>query len=305
MKRRGVEDLLAPRLLAHYADARLPVDEGTVTGALSPVWVPDMERAVSGGEGYLEAMLRTGVIFVMNEEDTASVIQPLEEARDTPWDGLPPLPYPRIWIEAGSKDSPEPAPFLTAVAGELRPELHERAREVMQRELESSRVWGFAITGTAKSWYVFRLGEIGWDTPEPDYVIHAFHIEANGTATPPLPPFEPMDEARPDGWWPILLVHAIDALGARTVALDVPRPHRRAYQRRFGVEHPKVYFVDLKAAGETELGHGDREYHVRWMVRGHWRTLSSGGRTWVRPYVKGPAGAPWKGRPVYARQDSK
>ena len=97
----------------------------------------------------------------------------------------------------------------------------------------------------------------------------------------------------------ISLVQIIDVLGARHVQLDVPRPHRRAHERRFGLPHPQVYFVDLRQAGEKKAGAGGHQYNHRWLVRGHWRHLPSGRRTWVRPYVKGPAGAPWRGRPVY------
>ena len=100
-------------------------------------------------------------------------------------------------------------------------------------------------------------------------------------------------------WTAILLVQLIDVLGARQVELQVPRPHRRAHERQFQHDHPKVYFVDLRQAGEKKGSAGSREYHHRWLVRGHWRQLASGRRTWVRPYVKGPAGAPWQGRPVY------
>lgn len=41
-----------------------------------------------------------------------------------------------------------------------------------------------------------------------------------------------------------------------------------------------------------------REYKYRRMVRGHWRRLPEKSM-WIKAYIKGPAGAPWKGRPVY------
>jgi|GEM_PF-1525894 len=49
-----------------------------------------------------------------------------------------------------------------------------------------------------------------------------------------------------------------------------------------------------------EKGHTTREYHTRWMVRGHWRQQRVGpGRKYVRPvyvapYIKGPEDAPLK-----------
>lgn len=46
--------------------------------------------------------------------------------------------------------------------------------------------------------------------------------------------------------------------------------------------------------GEERHARAAREYHQRWLVRGHWRQQAHGpGRTqrratWIDPYIKGP-----------------
>ena len=97
------------------------------------------------------------------------------------------------------------------------------------------------------------------------------------------------------------LVHLITARGVQTVSLPYTRAQRRRSARKGIDRAPTVYTVRIgggtQVAGE---GPGTREYHCRWLVRGHWRYMAqTNTRTWVRPHIKGPAGAPWKGRPVY------
>lgn len=99
--------------------------------------------------------------------------------------------------------------------------------------------------------------------------------------------------------WPIEFAHLVNARGVNVGEVIVPRGQRRRFQRKRLV-HPRVYFVVIGGEDDDERqGHSEREYHCRWLVRGHWRRFKSGERTWVRPYIKGPAGAPWRGRPVY------
>jgi hypothetical protein len=98
---------------------------------------------------------------------------------------------------------------------------------------------------------------------------------------------------------PIEFAHLVNARGVTVEPLGVDRAQRRRFERKKAV-HPQVYFVYIDdAVVPSEPGPGDREYHCRWMVRGHWRHYQSGDAVWIRPYIKGPAGAPWKGRPIY------
>jgi hypothetical protein len=97
----------------------------------------------------------------------------------------------------------------------------------------------------------------------------------------------------------IEFAHLINARGVTVEHQSISRSQRRRFERR-RIVHPQVYFVFIDD-GEIEMheGRSDREYHCRWLVRGHWRHFQSGNRIWIRPYIKGPAGAPWKGRPIY------
>lgn len=83
---------------------------------------------------------------------------------------------------------------------------------------------------------------------------------------------------------------------------------RRA--RREGRELPAVRVIDLRrrASGRATPGGDDegREYHHRWLVRGHWRQHWHPARkvhrpVWIAPHIKGPEGKPMLGgEKVYA-----
>lgn len=82
--------------------------------------------------------------------------------------------------------------------------------------------------------------------------------------------------------------------------VDVDLDTRGSY-RLAGRPQPVVTLVDLRRAVAPDRGDHEpthREYHHRWMVRGHWRQQPHGPArslrrpTWVVPHVKGPAGAP-------------
>jgi hypothetical protein len=79
----------------------------------------------------------------------------------------------------------------------------------------------------------------------------------------------------------------------------VSRQVRRAAERRLGWRIPKMYHLTIGGSAEPEAREGHRLYTCRWLVRGHWRRLPDGRRTWVRPFIKGPLSAPFKGRPDY------
>lgn len=107
----------------------------------------------------------------------------------------------------------------------------------------------------------------------------------------------------------VTAAHLITASNVINRRILPVRQQRREWQRqRYGPVEPRIYRVDIVEAPEVRDGHTDREYHVRWMVRGHYRHTAHGDykhprtgapATWVKAYVKGPAGAPWKGRPKH------
>lgn len=82
-------------------------------------------------------------------------------------------------------------------------------------------------------------------------------------------------------------------------------PYDRASRRRIekrGKTPPPIRVIALRHAGGSHGSEGgSREWHHRWLVRGHWRMAAVGeGRherrpVWVSPHVKGPSDAPLLG----------
>jgi hypothetical protein len=298
-------------MLRHFGTHRVPVDEAVVQIALTPMYVGELESE-EDRQAFLHAILRTGTTFVLNPEDAPGWGASVEDVSWNPWDGLPPLPFPRLWIECGHPDQSGPIPF---------PVMDIDSDESWSATSHWSGMFGVGIVGNENGWVVAELHEVPdeftfamrypWDDDtNVSVVVERLAPDASGHYPYPTDPeererlyeqrglYDPHNKAM-TAWRAILLVQMIDVLGARQVPLQVPRPHRRAYERRYGAAHPSVYFVDLRQTGESKIGSGDRQYHHRWLVRGHWRHFADGRRTWVRPYVKGPVGAPWRGRPIY------
>lgn len=88
------------------------------------------------------------------------------------------------------------------------------------------------------------------------------------------------------------------ARGAVTTQMGDRRTRRR-WARGLGWKPPTIYHLDIGGSHEATAEEGGRVYTCRWLVRGHWRHAGPEGRTWIRPYIKGPVGAPFKGRPTY------
>jgi hypothetical protein len=83
----------------------------------------------------------------------------------------------------------------------------------------------------------------------------------------------------------------------------IPDRATRRRAKRMGATAPEVTVVNLRhsvyaGAGASREQTGERSYHVRWPVKGHWRQQPYGpGRslrrpTYIAPYIKGPEGAP-------------
>lgn len=78
------------------------------------------------------------------------------------------------------------------------------------------------------------------------------------------------------------------------------RASRRRMQRA-RVEPATVRIINLRRpSGSSTNGESDREYHHRWIVRGHWRQQWYPGRkvhrpVWIAPHIKGPEDAPFIG----------
>lgn len=307
-----------------YADERLPVAEEIVSLAKDPLYRAkfqlsddDFERAERGIEHRekVSTILRTGGLFVFSKDD----IPPIDGSADDDIRSrteLPPLPYPRMWLEIDAK--PEETRF---------------------RDLDGrmSFFFGWAIVEEKplEHWEIFMpMVDQEYLRDNLDAAMKAGGIPIEALTTRSLsimldpetghmglgiggPEFETVNEVLSEfelnvfiamNYLPEYLVQLLHVLGVRTPEIYIPRAQRRDFQRRFGYDHPTLYRVDLRSAGdEHEEGVSDIVYRHRWLVRGHYRAQSNGPHfvshkgacTWVRPYIKGPAGAPWKGRPVY------
>jgi hypothetical protein len=250
LKRRGVEDLVVTQMLRYYGNQRVPVDEGVVQTALTPMHVGPLDTP-EDRDGFLDAVLRTGTVFVLSPEDVPALNANLMDTAWEPWDGLPPLPFPRLWIECGHPHTSDPTSFPANDPGE---EWSEAG--------STTGLWGVGIVGDESGWVVAELYE---DNVYTDFVIrHPWDSDArqrveihrvapDATSHYPFPddPEAREEQYEKQGlpnplyqamsvWQAILVVQMIDILGARHVPLDIPRPHRRAHERRFGVEHPSV-----------------------------------------------------------------
>lgn len=328
MKGPSSDKLLAAHILLKRADQYLLVEEAVVTQSLNPLWHPDFIHSEQETSATFVGLLQTASIYALDQDEawpalTSEAPELLE---------FPPLPFKRVWIELHDEND-YPGAFA-AFSCPKHPDGDCDDPDLVMMgvgliEVEEGRVWdvlfpytyipkderdwdaalnpsNFGVTG-------YRITPQGMTTDDREKFIDYIHQVGTEMANEELG--KEIEEAggnialsgeRGILSLAITVAHLINANGVPVREVAVPRPTRRRLQRelKWGASmdvQPKVYFVDLKAAGEVrthEHGDGTREYHCRWLVRGHWRQLPDK-RVWVRPYVKGPTGAPWRGRPVY------
>lgn len=99
----------------------------------------------------------------------------------------------------------------------------------------------------------------------------------------------------------IRLLHMIwIMIGMEIVTSDPEMPGRQGRKRAANLRFQQTHVVRLRRArhGEPEGGHRAVDWSCSWLVRGHWRKAPHGTfkdgrtRTWVKPHIKGPDGAP-------------
>lgn len=91
---------------------------------------------------------------------------------------------------------------------------------------------------------------------------------------------------------------------ATATTRTIPGAKIKGQRRRQAPAEVKV--VELRQMKHQTVTHSPsgRQYHHRWVVRGHWRDQACGPglkqrrRVWVPPYTKGPDGAPLLERPT-------
>lgn len=273
----------------------------------------DAERTV-----FTTGIARTGSIFVLDIEDMAA-LQDLE--RDAP--ELPPLPFPRCWFEVWDSDRGAPTTIQSFTDLDGRKEWLIAYAVLETRPSAEWMIFGVLRSeGTDESHHAISIRGWGLRVLVPDDLEKGVAIGPTDRDLSPvgvvllpedqriLAGLDSESQQRIQNIFrgPLDLAQLINVLGAKHTTYSMPRARRREFQRRYRQSAPTIYLVNLRSAGSDEPGHGDRIYRHRWLVRGHYRRHPDGqhlvpGRgpcTWVRPYVKGPPGAPWKGRGIYS-----
>jgi len=302
----GGNKVLAGLLLLEHADAIVPTDETLVSMALNPMWVTDHSEMASVNAGFT-ALLRTAGYFILDIE------QVHEALMSEPPEGMPafpPLPFKRVWIEA-HRVGRGPVPYMLYDQTER----YEHGVRIPETRIEVLGV-GIVEVTARHVWDVYvpyRLTD-----RRSRLVVGAYRITPNEILMPRL------DIDTDIGLRNLLMMavngaHLITAKNVPHREVVLPRAQRRGMDRGFKYPPriPKLYFVDLAESGEIgEARPSGRTYRVRWLVMGHERHIPGGDHlctcwdhrhnpqlaTWIPPHVKGPAGAPWKGRPVHRQR---
>ena len=276
------DDLVVPALYQIYADKKYPVNEATVEKCLDPSrpfehheagrWLQPSHEQVVG-------ILRSSILHLVSAEETTKI---LLSAGDYPMPELPPLPYPRIAIEAL-----ETGGWLVESTGGQ----HLSVYAIFLSEREQGRVWDCL-------WYWGDAED--YDRPYSDDERYVPFLAWTIRATPGKEGFHvsgayeghPANTAHiSDEPGKVLVKFAIEL--AQVISADnvphepvrhVSRQQRRKWQHKhpyvITTDKPRIYYVNLAHAGEQshEEGDGSRVYHVRWLVRGHWRHLREDAR---------------------------
>lgn len=295
-----LEDLLTFRILRDYG-AEFPDDDAALEG------LRKLERVTSSrpllytfqSACALLAVARHSVLFTVDRD---TLVQACGSADDAPVLELPPLPFPSIVVEpdedavwAVGDSERDPTMFGVQafaieelvqgeewrgllVCSDLDGKLLGPTDEFADGRLRNTDAsFSLAFTLEPGLMAVRQLGEgaAAWRLMSPRSALGRLVVEA---------------------------VHFITARGVDHEPVRVDRADRRRAQRAGYTLPPQgPYWVVIRPPTTSEARRSGREYHVRWMVRGHWRRLDDLRRTWVRSYLKGPPGAPWKGTPVYRR----
>jgi hypothetical protein len=283
---------------------------------------------------FLKAILSTGGLYRLDGGETGT-----QGVLDSIWGGLPfedlpPLPYPRIWFEGRGPDgnpcplwkgNPPDGAWNGVDAGEL--------WGMAVAEIAQGSSWAI-VAVRHKDWFYeatpllgdgARYVQIDGDAPIMADTHRYERVDRTVLEFTPKSQDEiwVTEEHSDDRYaseaayrgamaaWAIVLV---DLVTARNVDRRQEFwPQRRVKQmtrfaplKRF---NSTVYNVSIATATSEAKDETGRYLSVRFLVRGHWRVsdaphaqwVDSKEATcvWVKSFVKGPPGAPWKGRPVY------
>lgn len=235
---------------------------------------------------------RVAPIFILDRDTLFDVV--VSAVQTSTQLALAPLPFESIIVET--------APFNMSFADEDGSYLHLDAACIT--ELDRGELW----SATCLTYVTQRALSEDPDQHGDHHIIRV-QIHADGT-------FEwGTDDRRqiyPEHAWATMLVEAVQIITARGVTRQLPdRPARREYERATRAKWPQNAWQITIGGGSTAKDgeESGRRLTCRFFVRGHWarlpqghapsglaewRETASGFEVWRDPFVKGPAGAPWR-----------
>ena len=296
---------LVAQTLLDYVQEFVPYDERAVTRGLDPLPRPEWARPdIAAANGV--ALLRTAGYFVLNRRDAQDALASSPPEQEV----FPPLPFKRVWIEMA--DGNRAVPYMR----------YRRPEEDRDSEYGDLMILGVGLVEVDQGTLLDVYIAMRYEKRDDSFFFVGVRIAPEGTVSRAEPEDEEGELLLKGAFNDVraLAVGGIHLITARNVPHEpviLLRQQRRAMNRMGVPEPPKIYYVNLAASGERdEHSTGQRQYRVRWLVRGHWRHMDSGQRlctccdprrvaTWIEPYVKGPAGAPWKGRAVHVQRPTE
>lgn len=330
MDRPRIEDLLVPSLAPIFYESskqlKWALDEDEVTKCLDPR--RPMQMASRFDQiAYVIGLCQTSSLFVVSARETTNIIR---SAGQSPLSELPRLPYARVAVEPledhGWVLQSQTFRGEKPLSGEVDPKDMLEIWAAFISERSPGRVWDCTWYWSALSQnshvdvdlfihYVLKVTDDGIEVC--DFRDDERPLEAGYGSHGYGHAIIPVDNDQIHALLRTFTIELAHIIGARNVPHETIRPDRHEHRRMtrrakkagmiVSVEKPVAYYVNLSQSGEAHIpqeGMGKRQYHVRWLVRGHWRYVGHD-YTWVRPHVKGPIGAPWKGRPVYIDKEKE
>lgn len=274
---------------------RLKADEATTTIALQHMrFDPFSTESLDKVMRHTMAMIRTGAIYLVPGDHVMEAIRNLPPVSD-----LPPLPFPRMVVEATDRDTNRPVVLF--LSGEEKGLYGLGIKLITILEVAQGTEWNVVIVLSMErkqEYFPFAVKreERGLTT-----ILNKNFLNYYGDDEEKL---HTMTELQLSSLYlsgfVINLVHLVTARNAPKERVELHRKQRQHFRRNYYIEAPTVYRVNLDQAGDRE-GFGGWHYKVRFLVCGHWRHYKDGRKVWVHPYIKGPPGAPWKGRPVHEK----
>lgn len=301
MSRSEYVELMSERVLGERLSANEPITLYALENRQQLRLGEDIGREEI--EDWALSTIRTAAIYILQDD-----------AIDPPWDEflqlvkvrettniqeMPPLPFPRMVIEA-EKDG-KPVPFHMMAKANEDTGVVICIQCLVISEIERGSRWDVVIVVEidGKQDY-FPLGLGATDAHLLTSMIEHYNIKDN----------EDLSFLQYSVWMmKQMIIHMVNMATVRNAPrehVQLPRQQRRGFKRKHGVEHPQVYRIRLNRAGDPiNDGVSGWHYRVRFLVCGHWRHYQDGRKAWVQPYIKGPMGAPWKGRPVHETEPTE